>query len=331
MRNRFFTALFYILLKKQRILNREDWDWDGQRKRDCRLRCILIKYNEIYENIQSKKRGIKMVVDNTFIIKKIQTMDGLYAAFSPLTRMPYVECDGETFDDQVYLFATEESIRGFVKEKNEEKIPLQPFKIPKEQMSGFLTSLYALAANMVVYTDEAGVVKIDLEQLAQKPNMEKLAQEKIPVLNPTLTLTVLYFIQELRRPVEHDMAKLKEMEEEMIANIVKSRFILALEDSEKKSDGTSNLRIPFMKTQEGDMYQPIFSDFAEFRKYAGANAQKYRVSNLNFSDLSKLIQKDVKGYVVNPAGFNLVLTREQIKKISDEYEIGKKEEIPEAK
>lgn len=268
-----------------------------------------------------------MAVDNTFIIKKIQKADCLYTVFSPLTKMPYIECDEETFDDQVYVFSSEEGVKAFVQEKSEKKIPLQPFKIPQEQIGGFLTSLYAIAANMVIYTDEAGTSRVELEQLAKKPDMEKLSKEKIPILNPTLTLTVLYFIQELRRPVQHDLAKLRDMEEEMVVDLIKSRFILALEDSEKKEDGTSQLRVPFLKTKEGDKYQPIFSDFAEFRKYAGVNIKKYRVSNLRFADLLKFIQKDAKGYVVNPAGFNLVLTQEQLKKVMNDYQIG----VPEKK
>ena len=272
-----------------------------------------------------------MAVDNTFIIKKIQKMDGFYTAFSPLTRMPYVECDRETLDDQVYVFATEDGVRGFAKEKDEQKIPIQPFKIPKEQMKGFLTSLYALAANAVVFSDETGVTRLEVEQLVPKPDMEKLSKEKIPVLNPTLTLTVLYFVQELRRQGEHDVEKLRELEEEMVVNLIKSRFILALEDSEKGKDGTANLRIPFMKTKEGDLYQPVFSDFAEFRKYAGANAQNFRVSNLFFADLGRMLAKEAKGYVVNPAGFNLVLSREQIQKVSKEYNVGKAENKTEEK
>ena len=83
-----------------------------------------------------------MAVDNTFVIKKIQKSECLYTVFSPLTKMPYIECDEETFDDQVYVFSTEEGVKEFVKEKNEKKIPLQPFKIPNEQIRGFLTSRY---------------------------------------------------------------------------------------------------------------------------------------------------------------------------------------------
>ena len=49
-----------------------------------------------------------MTIDHKFAIKKLQKLDGFFTAFSPLTRMPYIHCDEETFDDQVYLFSSEE-------------------------------------------------------------------------------------------------------------------------------------------------------------------------------------------------------------------------------
>ena len=52
-----------------------------------------------------------MAVDHGLIIKKLQGLETLYVSFSQATRMPYVECDPETFDDQVYLFAEEEGAK----------------------------------------------------------------------------------------------------------------------------------------------------------------------------------------------------------------------------
>ena len=51
----------------------------------------------------------QMTVDNSFTMKKFQSMEIIYVTFSQITKLPYVECDPETFDDQVYMF-TEESL-----------------------------------------------------------------------------------------------------------------------------------------------------------------------------------------------------------------------------
>lgn len=267
-----------------------------------------------------------MAIDNTFAIKKLQKLDGFYTVFSALTRMPYVVCDQETFDDQVYVFASEETGKKFVTDKGEEKIPVSLLKIHKPHMAGFLNSLYALDVNAVKFCDEAGEANIALEKLSPRPDMEKLAAAKIPVMNPQLTLTMIYFLQELRRPVKHDMVQLHELEDEMIANLVKSHFILGIEtvnDEENTNPekiSSNNIRIPFMKSKEGDIYQPIYTDFAEFRKYAGPKAQKMRMSNLTLKQLPQFLIKDSKGYVLNPAGVNLVLTAQQLNHILQDYE-----------
>ena len=50
-----------------------------------------------------------MTVDNSFTMKKFQSMEIIYVTFSQITKLPYVECDPETFDDQVYMFTEEEA------------------------------------------------------------------------------------------------------------------------------------------------------------------------------------------------------------------------------
>ena len=156
--------------------------------------------------------------------------------------------------------------------------------------------------------------------------MEKLMNEKIPIMNPPLTLTTIYFLQELRRPVKHDMAQLHELEDEMIANLMKARLSKGLEtvNDEENTDpekvNMKNVRIPFVKTKEGDIYQTIYSDFSEFRKYTGPNAPNQRMSTLTFQQLPHFLIKDSKGFVLNPAGVNLVLTGEQIRKVLESFQ-----------
>ena len=52
-----------------------------------------------------------MTVDNSFTMKKFQSMEIIYVTFSQITKLPYVECDPETFDDQVYMFTEEEAAK----------------------------------------------------------------------------------------------------------------------------------------------------------------------------------------------------------------------------
>ncbi len=262
-----------------------------------------------------------MSINNKFSVKKLQRLDGFYTVFSSLTRMPYVSCDQETYDDLIYIFAAEEACRDFIKELEEQKRPGAMLKIPKHQMAGFFNSLHALDVNMVSFHDEAGEARIDAEDLSPRPDMEKIKASKIPLMNPQLTLTMIYFLQELRRPITRDTAHLRELEEEMVANLIKSHFILGVEagqqDTDQKSEAvnTKNIRIPFMKSKEGDIYQPIYSDLAEFRKYAGPKAQSMRMLDLTLKQLPQFMVKNAKGFVINPASVNLVLTEDQLKRL----------------
>ncbi len=266
-----------------------------------------------------------MAIDNKFAIKKLRKQENVWAVFSPLTRLPYVACDPETFDDQIYLFADEELCRESVKQLGEEKNPASVLKIPQAQLNGFLHSLYALDVNAVVFHDGGGQSAIAVEELVRRPDMEKLSASKIPIMNPALALTMIYFLQELRRPIQHDMTRLRELEEEMVVNLVKSRLILGIEtvNDENNSDPEKieikNVRIPFVKTKEGDIYQPIYSDFSEFRKYTARNPRKQRMSVLGIRQLPQFLVKESKGYVLNPASMNLILTADQLKRILSSY------------
>ena len=262
-----------------------------------------------------------MSINNKFAVKKLQRLDNIYTVFSTLTRMPYISCDQETFDDLIYVFAAEHACQDFIKELGEQKRPGAMMKIPKPQMTGFFNSLHALDVNMVSFRDEAGEARIDVEDLSPRPDMEKIKASKIPLMNPQLTLTMIYFLQELRRPVTHDTAQLRELEEEMIANLTKAHFILGVEagteETGQKPEAVNmkNIRIPFMKSKEGDIYQPIYSDFAEFRKYAGPKAQSMRMLDLTLKQLPQFMIKNAKGFVINPDSVNLVLTEDQLKRI----------------
>ena len=57
-------------------------------------------------------------------IKELQTRDEIFVAYSQATKLPYVICDQESFNDQVWVFATEEEIKALGKKKLEDKILL---------------------------------------------------------------------------------------------------------------------------------------------------------------------------------------------------------------
>ena len=119
-------------------------------------------------------------------------------------------------------------------------------------------------------------------------------------------------MQELRRPVEKEERKnLRELEEELIANLRKSEFLVAMEPN---PDDPKKVNIPYLKNKEGKILQPVFSDVMEYEKFA--KGKKLRIAKLPFAKLGEILLEQAEAIVVNPMGFNLLLNREQLNKIN---------------
>ena len=46
-------------------------------------------------------------------IHELRNREEVFVAYSQATKLPYVTCDDETFNDQVRIFATEEEIKEY--------------------------------------------------------------------------------------------------------------------------------------------------------------------------------------------------------------------------
>lgn len=304
-----------------------------ERSEKARLALNLrLCYNSPETEKQSERdcgeRGRVMTIDNRFLIKKFESFENIFVLFSQATKLPFVECDEETFDDQVYVFTDEAQTKEFAKKYTKEKILLLAVKIPQPQIKAFLSGLYAIGVNALVVQDEGAPVRVELEQLSPKPDLEALKSQPIPKLNPELQLTALYFLQELRRPMERtaaDRKQLRTLEEEMAVNLMKSRFIIAVDVTDVEGewdpkDKNQKVKIPFVKNKDGSIFQPCYSDMGEFQKFNAKNKNnKYRIIAAPYDELQKYLIRDAKGFVFNPAGFNLVLTREQMEQMKKNY------------
>ena len=243
-------------------------------------------------------------------IKELQTRDEIFVAYSQATKLPYVICDQESFNDQVWVFATEEEIKAFGKKKLEDKILLMGMKYEKKDYPRFYGTLYAIGVNSVVWVD--GENQIELTRIARQADFSQLEPKKQPLFNSTLQLSGIYFMQELRRPIkkEERTVNLREMEEELIVNLKKSEYLVAMnvdpEDPKK-------INIPYLKNKKGDILQPVFTDVMELEKFT--KGQKLRIAKVPFAKLPELMIDKAMAYAVNPLGFNLILNKEQLNKI----------------
>lgn len=245
-------------------------------------------------------------------IKELQTRDAVYVAYAQATKLPYVKCDEETYNDQAWIFSTEEGIKAFGKRMVEEnKILLMGMKYEKKHYPRLYGTFYAIGVNTIVWVDGEDQIEIDLPDIARQTDMSQIEPSKRPLLNPTLELSGIYFMQELRRPVEKDQhGNLRELEEELIVNLRKAEYLIPMnvdpEDPKK-------INIPYLKNKKDEILQPVFTDVMELEKFT--KGQKMRIAKVPLAKLPELMIEKAVAYAVNPLGFNLVLNKDQLLKI----------------
>lgn len=244
-------------------------------------------------------------------VKELQNRERVYVAYSQATKLPYVTCDEETYNDQAWIFATEEEIKEFGKKKLEDKILLMGMRYEKKDFPRLYGTLYAVGVNSVLWVDGKNQAEVEIEKIAKQADMSKVDPAKRPLLNPTLQLSGIYFMQELRRPVEKEQRKnMREMEEELLANLRKAEYLIAMEVNE---EDPKKIQIPYLKDKQDHILQPAFSDVMEFEKFA--RGKKLRIAKVPFAKLPGLLMEQATAFVINPMGFNLVLNKEQMTKI----------------
>ena len=252
--------------------------------------------------------------------KRLQGLEMTFTVFSQAIKTPFITCDEESFNDQVWIFVTEEQAKEFCKKRLEENQDiLMVVKMENNQLLPFYSSLYFLGVNELVFTEEERTTKMPLEDLVREPDYSKLPKEQRPLLNPQMQLTGIYFMQELhRRKPNKEKPKLRELEEEMAVNLVRSRFLVALEvEGDQIEKGAKNVRIPCVKNSEGKMFQPIFTDAREFGRF---NKDKnFKASVVEFGNIKKIINDNVEGIVVNPQTLNIVIMKDRIPVLLNQF------------
>lgn len=244
-------------------------------------------------------------------VKEIQARENVYVAYSQATKLPYVTCAEETYNDQVWFFAEEEDLKKFGQEKLEEKILLMGMKYEKKDFPRMYGLIFSIGANSLVWNNGKEEIELDLTKIVRRPDISKMEQAKRPLINETLQLSGIYFMQELRRPVKkEEHGNIRELEEELIANLRKSEFLIAMSASE---EDPSKVNIPYLKNKDGKILQPVFSDVMEYEKFA--RGKKLRIAKIPFAKLSEIMIPSAEAMVINPMGFNLILNKEQLTKI----------------
>ena len=246
------------------------------------------------------------------ILRRLQKMETMYVIFARVTNLPYVYCDPDTCNDQVWLFSDETlaKVAAGAEQKNHRQLGI--IKLENKQFLSFYMNLYSMGVNELLIDRGANTIALPLEKLVKKPDYSQMPVEKQPIMNPELLLTAIYFAQDRALPEEsRDMQHLHELEEEMLVNLDRGRLLMPVQVPEGSEQvQTKDLKMPIVKLENGDAYQPICTDAAELQKFN--RGKTFRAIPINAEKLKSYLNKDTKGVILNPASVRLIIPREKL-------------------
>lgn len=242
--------------------------------------------------------------DNSTTVTKQETLAALrtpgelYVIMSGATRLPFVFCDEETFDDEIFLYYRVDDAKEKAKELQGKRYASAVVKLEDKQLLAFYTSLYTMGVNcLAVNSGTDTEISIQLSDLVIRRKPEELPEGKRPVENPALHLTAIYFMQEMRRQAEpQPTEELNKLQEELLAHYGKGTFVAAV-----REDG----QVPILKQKDGSIYQPLFTDMLEFQKFA--RGEKMKMAVIPAVKIPEILVGEAKGVVINPFGVNVQL------------------------
>lgn len=231
-------------------------------------------------------------------LEKLKTAEAVYVLLSRITNLPYVECDPETYDDQIFLFYSEENARKGADRFLKEKAPLQIIKVEKKSFLMFYTSLYPMGVNCIVVDDGAPMrIAIQLEELVRRVSPDQLPKGQILVENPQFHLTAIYFVQEIRKNPGQEMTEeLRSLYEEMLVHFGRGKFLFAADKDQS---------VLMVRGEGGKEYQLLFTDSHEFQKFD--REKKFQARAVDAEELIGFLPPECDGVVINPVSLKVQL------------------------
>lgn len=232
---------------------------------------------------------------------QLQKQDVVYVIYSKCTRMPFVFCDPESYDDEIFVFYNKEDADRKSERLSSSGNPAQVIKIERKSFLAFYAGLYLLGVNcLVINKGTSTQISVQLNELVRRQENPKLPEGRVNVENREFHLTALYFMQELRSKPQNGLTEeLGELQEELLAHYNEGAFIIAVREDKG---------IVILKQKDGRTMLPIFTDAQEFQKFQVMNqGQKFGTAVVTPEKISRLLPKDAAGILVNPIGVNLPL------------------------
>lgn len=253
---------------------------------------------------------------------KIPQLQEVFVIYSALTRSPYVSCEEEDYKgeinyfDEVIMYTQEKAAQEKAEELKEADIPVVVMKVLKDQMLLMFSELYLFGVDGLRIHTEEGTFFYLLDEIIRRPDLSKMPENKRPLENPGLQLSMLYFMQEIRRKsADKTSRKLHDLEEEMIANVMRSKFLVPVKESEQEQDGKKAAELLMVKMNDESLMIPIFSDGATFGRFVGQKDEiKAIVMTVDKLNSIQMPEKAV-GFIINPNSVGVPIRKEYLEKL----------------
>ena len=245
----------------------------------------------------SNEKNIPLTEAEAETIKKLVGVENLFVVLSKRTALPFVECDPETFDDQILVFDTPEYVQNTLNRLGEEKNPIDVGLITQKDRLNFFATLCTMGVNCVVLNSHSEKEeRIQLERMVKTP--KGMTPDGQPwIENPALHLTAIYFMQAVARNVnKEETQELTDLREEIVAHYSQGNFIVLFNEKGQ---------LPILRFPNGEAYQPIFTDLFEASKFK-IEGQPRRGA-IFAAKIPGILSPEAKGVVVNPNGVGLQL------------------------
>lgn len=244
-------------------------------------------------------------VDKRETLAALRSIEELFVIASAATRLPFVVCDEETYDDEALLYYKKEDAVEKVQALAKENHKTGVMKVEGKDLLGFYTTLFTQGVNcLAVNPGTDAAINIQLTELVKRKNADEIPDGQKLVENPELQLTAMYFKQELNRLMGGEPTEeVRELQEELLAHYKKSILIVCANE-----DG----KVPILKQKDGTVFQPVFTDLMECQKFV--RDQKMKLVAFPAKKIPDILAPEVKGIAINPLGVNVQLQVNRPKK-----------------
>lgn len=240
---------------------------------------------------REENNAVSMPAGKVELLKRLTNAESeFFVVMSACTKLPYIVCDEETYDDEVLVFFEEPEVRAEFERLMKENIPVNVTKLTTKQMLFFFTSLFTMGVNALLVHHGGEKTIIQLTDIVKKKDKDQMPEGANWVENPELHLTALYLAQTLRAPAKADITeKVRDLQEELAAYFRQGKFIFGML---QEGQGT-----PLIKLKDGKVYQPMFTDILEFQRFNKEN--KFRPVVVDGINLQKVLPKEANGIILN--------------------------------